>query len=178
MTNVIVPRLLLFDLTYVIPSCLLVLTLWTLYSTIEAGYDFPPGGLAFGWFLSIVSCMPIVCALCRHLQGGCGGVRAFSDAICRLGRQCRCGMTRQRPAGERAASGGGTKASAIARLPKEVMHITSSAPVDGANRAGNGSEPASVAKDAKQGSTADEARTCGEARVSVLRPDAEIEAVI
>lgn len=78
MTKRRVPRFILFDLTYVVPTCLFALTIWSLYSTIAAGYAFPPGGLALGWLLSLLSVVPIVYALCRY------GVAGLRCATCPL----------------------------------------------------------------------------------------------
>jgi hypothetical protein len=45
---------------------LLILTIWTLTTSISGSYAFPPAGIAFGWLLSLCSLGPLVVILCRH----------------------------------------------------------------------------------------------------------------
>lgn len=118
MTKVQVPRLLLFDLQYVVPATLFVLTIWSLRSTIVAGYPFPPGGLALGWLLSLVSCVPIVFSVCKH---GSGGLRsAVSVCVAHM---------RARMKSQRAANGRSRRPLPPPRLPREVACATNHAAV-------------------------------------------------
>ena len=132
MTKRRLPKPLLVDLKYVIPSCLLVLTIWTLYSTIAAGYAFPPGGIAIGWLLSLVSNVPIGYHLVRH-GGGLGQFASTTSgrlghvgeflAACARGLRAAASRRRRRRS-RRAAKPPPIRHPPPARLPKEVACVS------------------------------------------------------
>ena len=70
MTKKGIPKLLLWDIKYLIPFLLLILTLWTLVTSIQGGYAFPPAGVVCGWILSSFSLAPLFYMLIRH-SGDC-----------------------------------------------------------------------------------------------------------
>ena len=107
MTKVRLPRLVLFDLTYIVPSLLTVLTIWTLYSTTSAGYDFPAGGIAVGYTLSYVSLLPIAYCLVKEYRSlGRGAL-----AVVRRMAACVRALVGRRSAGRKP------------RLPTEVSVV-------------------------------------------------------
>jgi len=53
------PRLLLWDIKYVIPLLLIGLTISSVTSSLEAAYAFPPWGIGAGWLLALASSLPI-----------------------------------------------------------------------------------------------------------------------
>jgi len=172
MTKVRVPRLLLFDLTYIIPSLLCILTIWSLYSTVVAGYPFPPTGLFLGWVLSLVSCVPIVYALCKH------GAPAVRLAL------ASCVAIVRSSVGGQAAGHNGRRPPPPPRLPPEVACATAHAV------AGAGSPDASsraVVAAAGEASPASPASRPPSSPLTVvtqkapsvagLRPDSEVDEV-
>ena len=76
MTNRRVPRVLLWDIKFVIPVLLIILTLVTLYNSISGGYAYPPAGVALGWLLSSFSLSPLFYLLIRHSGGLLAGMRS------------------------------------------------------------------------------------------------------
>ena len=69
MTKRKLPRLLLWNVRFVIPTLLLILTIWTLISSISGGYSLPPAGVGVGWLLSSCALMPLFLLLLRHSVG-------------------------------------------------------------------------------------------------------------
>ena len=94
MTGRKLPKPLLYMYKFVIPAILGALAISTLYASIVSKYPFPPGGIAFGWMISITAMVPIFYCL---LAGLVRGWRRRRAATSNLGIKARTVVARSLP---------------------------------------------------------------------------------
>ena len=119
MTKTRLPKPLLWNIKYVIPSLLFFLTFWTLVTSVGGGYPFPPAAVGLGWVLSSCALAPLLYLLIGRSVGPLVRV-----VLARL----------------RAGGTGGPRLTAGKRMPREVTPGVTSAAAEG----GSDDVPAAV----------------------------------
>jgi len=94
MTGRKLPKPLLYMYKFVIPAILGALAISTLYASIVSKYPFPPGGIVFGWMISITAMVPIFYCLLADLWRG---LRRRREAASNLRIKARTVVARSLP---------------------------------------------------------------------------------